>query len=64
MFMGRHNLCDEKGELFPIRWTHYFSGAESYQGEVSGKETVQRAFFADIALADGNAAARERFPAH
>ncbi|KZK79988.1 hypothetical protein PsAD13_04979 [Pseudovibrio sp. Ad13] len=62
MFMGRHNLCNERGELLPIRWTHYFSKAQSYQGEISEKERVQKAFFADIAVADNSVAARERFP--
>ena len=62
LFMGKHNLCDEKGELFPIRWTQYYSGAQSYQGEVSEKERVQKAFYADIALTDDASAALERFP--
>jgi len=62
LFMGRHNLCDEKGELFPIRWTQYFSRSKSYQGEVSEKDGVQKAFFKDIAQTRDSEAAQRKFP--
>lgn len=62
LFMGKHNLCDENGDLFPIRWTQYYSTSQSYQGEVSEKDTVQTAFFKDIATPRTTEAARKRFP--
>lgn len=48
LFLGKHNLVDASGTYYPIRWTHYFSGAETYHGEVSDKSTVQANYFTDI----------------
>ncbi|QXT41156.1 hypothetical protein KYE46_08095 [Gymnodinialimonas ceratoperidinii] len=62
LLMGQHNLCDGDGELFPIRWTQYYSGSKSYQGEVSDKDAVQKAFFKDIAAPRDSMAARKKFP--
>lgn len=62
LFMGLHNLRADNGDLFPIRWTQYYSGSKSYQGEVSEKDKVQKAFFNDIATVEAGEAARRRFP--
>lgn len=50
LFMGQHNLLDAEGRLRPVRWTHYYSATDTYQGEVSDKALVQKAFFEDIRL--------------
>ena len=62
LFMGLHNLRADNGDLFPIRWTQYYSGSKSYQGAVSEKDKVQKAFFNDIVTVEAGEAARRRFP--
>lgn len=48
LFMGQDNLKNASGSFLPIRWTHYYSGTETYHGEVSEKASVHEAFFKDI----------------
>ena len=44
MYFGRDALCDDQGKFIPIKWTSYESSLEQYQGEIIGKDTVQKKF--------------------
>lgn len=45
LYLGRHSLNDERGNLRPVRWTGYVPPIKTYQGEVECKAEIQARFF-------------------
>lgn len=62
LYLGKHALNDERGNLRPVRWTGYFPPAKHYQGEVESKAEIQTAFFNCIPDVANAKAARKAFP--
>jgi hypothetical protein len=44
LYLGRDVLTQPDGTLWPIRWTAYVPGMDRYQGQVTGKDAIHRAF--------------------
>jgi hypothetical protein len=51
LYLGTDVLIDTEGALRPVHWKSLISPLNMYQGEVVGKELIQRAFRAEYALA-------------
>lgn len=62
LYLGRHSLNDERGNLRPVRWTGYVPPIKTYQGEVECKPEIQARFFKKIANVANSTAARTAFP--
>jgi hypothetical protein len=62
LYLGRHSLNDERGNLRPVRWTGYVPPIKTYQGEVECKAEIQARFFKSIANVANSTAARNAFP--
>jgi hypothetical protein len=62
LYLGRHALNDERGNLRPVRWTGYVVPINTYQGEVECKTEIQARFFKRIANVANSTAARNAFP--
>jgi len=50
LYLGRDVLAHGDG-LWPVRWTGFVEGVNAYQGVVDGKNAIQDAFLAKLALA-------------
>jgi hypothetical protein len=48
LFLGRHNLLGNDGDLFPIIWSNRLSGSRQYQGALEAKQTVLSRFMEEI----------------
>lgn len=44
LYFGRDTLCDEAGLLTPVRWRGFSAALGQYQGELTNKQSLQRAF--------------------
>lgn len=44
LYLGRDVLVNDKGELFPIRWTGFNDRANKYQGEIQSKSCIHSRF--------------------
>jgi hypothetical protein len=61
LYLGKHNLMDERGILKPVQWSGPIGKAGGYQGTIQGKAEVAERFFTDIETAD-QTGIRERYP--
>jgi hypothetical protein len=44
LYLGRDVLTQPDGTLRPVRWTAYVPSMDQYQGQVTGKDAIHRAF--------------------
>jgi len=61
LYLGREALMID-GELRPVRWKGYVQAADAYQGEVTGKSEVERAFLRALPTFSSPVEARAAFP--
>jgi hypothetical protein len=60
LYLGKDVLIDQKENLRPIQWTGYISDVAKYQGEVLGKEEIQKKFKKKVAACKSNKTIIER----
>jgi hypothetical protein len=51
LYLGRDVLSSPTGETYPVQWKSFLPGVRKYQGEVTQKEQIHRAFRAKYAAA-------------
>jgi hypothetical protein len=56
LYLGRDVLTGPDGSLRPVQWTSLIAGMGRYQGEVTGKNDIHKAFRAKAAAASRDAA--------
>ncbi|MFC6023633.1 hypothetical protein ACFP2T_46705 [Plantactinospora solaniradicis] len=54
LYLGLDVLRDMNGNLRPVQWTSFLAGVQRYQGEVTGKASIQQAYRAKVAAARRN----------
>lgn len=62
LFLGQHNLSNDKGLLIPVIWSNYVHAARQYQGVVDEKRKVLDRFLDETNGNDGFDYFRSRFP--
>lgn len=55
LYLGKDVLTLPDGTLTPVQWTSYIPGVSRYQGEITQKERIHRAFRAKCAVATDEA---------
>ena len=56
LYLGRDVVTGPDGSLRPVQWTSLIAGMGRYQGEVTGKNDIHKAFRAKAAAASRDAA--------
>jgi hypothetical protein len=51
LYLGRDVLIQANGDVRPVHWRSYIPGIQRYQGEVTGKDEIHRAFRAKCSAA-------------
>jgi len=61
LYLGKEALTGEDGERRPIRWTGFNAKMQRYQGEVVGKDEIQKRFAENLSEVGVGRAKREQF---
>jgi HEPN/Toprim N-terminal domain 1 len=62
LFLGRHNLSADDGNLIPVTWNGYISAVRQYQGEITEKRKVFERFLEETERNERFDYYRGRFP--